>query len=103
MYYFFIDYTKALDCVGQNKLWNILKEMGIPATLPVSWETYMQVKKQQLELDMEKKKKNWTWNNGLVPNWERGVSCCILSPCLFNLTYMQCISNEMPDWMKHKL
>ena len=53
MYYFFIDYTKALDCVGQNKLWNLLKEMGIPATLPASWETYMQVKKQQLEPDME--------------------------------------------------
>ena len=53
IYYFFIDYTKALDCVGQNKLWKILKEMGIPAILPVSWETYMQVKKQHLERDME--------------------------------------------------
>ena len=27
--YFFIDYTKAFDCVDHNKLWNILKEMGI--------------------------------------------------------------------------
>ena len=33
--------------------WKILKEMGIPDHLPASWETYMQVKKQQLELDME--------------------------------------------------
>ena len=33
-----------------NKLWKILKEMGIP---PASWETYMQVRKQRLELDME--------------------------------------------------
>ena len=28
--YFFIDYAKAFDCVGHNKLWKILKEMGIP-------------------------------------------------------------------------
>jgi len=49
----FIDYTKAFDYVGHNKLWKILKEMGIPDTLPASCETCMQVKKQQLELDME--------------------------------------------------
>ena len=30
MYFYLIDYAKALDCVGQNKLWKILKEMGIP-------------------------------------------------------------------------
>ena len=36
-----------------NKLWKILKEMGIPDHLTPSWETYMQVKKQQLELDMD--------------------------------------------------
>ena len=28
---------------------------------------------------------NWTWNNGLVPNWERSMTGCILSPCLLNL------------------
>ena len=50
IYFCFIDYTKAFDCVDHNKLWKILKEMGIP---PASWETYMQVRKQQLELDME--------------------------------------------------
>ena len=48
-----MDYAKAFDCVDRNKLWKILKEMGIPDTWPVSWETYMQVRKQQLELDME--------------------------------------------------
>ena len=53
IYFCFIDYNKAFDCVDHNKLWKILKEMGIPATLPSSWETYMQVRKQQLELDME--------------------------------------------------
>ena len=48
--FFFIDYAKAFDCVDHNKLWKTLKEMGIP---PASWETCMQVRKQQLEMDME--------------------------------------------------
>ena len=30
IYFCFIDYAKAFDCVDQNKLWKILKEMGIP-------------------------------------------------------------------------
>ena len=30
IYFCFIDYAKALDCVDHNKLWKILKEMGIP-------------------------------------------------------------------------
>ena len=46
----FIDYAKAFDCVDHNKLWKILKYQ---TTWPASWETYMQVRKQQLELDME--------------------------------------------------
>ena len=53
IYFFFIDYAKAFDCVDHNKLWKILKEMGIPYHLTTSWETCMQVRKQQLELDME--------------------------------------------------
>ena len=52
-YFCFIDYAKAFDCVDDNKLWKILQEMGIPDTWPASWETCMQVRKQQLELDME--------------------------------------------------
>ena len=44
---------KAFDCVDHNKLWKILKEMGNQTTWPASWEICMQVKKQQLELDME--------------------------------------------------
>ena len=54
IYFCFIDYAKAFDCVGHNKLWKILKEMGIQTTWPASWEICMQVKKQQLEPDMEK-------------------------------------------------
>ena len=52
IYFCFIDYAKAFDSVDHNKLWKILKEMGILDHL-TSWETYMQVRKQQLELDME--------------------------------------------------
>ena len=48
IYFCFITYTKAFDCVDHNKLWKILKEMGTPDHL-----TCMQVRKQQLELDME--------------------------------------------------
>ena len=54
IYFCFIDYAKAFNCVDHNKLWKILKEMGIPDHLTWwSWETYMRVRKQQLELDME--------------------------------------------------
>ena len=53
IYFCFIDYAKAFVCVDHNKLWKILKWMGIPATWYASWEICMQVRKQQLELDME--------------------------------------------------
>ena len=53
IYFCFIDYAKAFDCVDHNKLWTILQEMGISDHLTCLLETYMQVRKQQLELDME--------------------------------------------------
>ena len=53
IYFCFIDYVKAFDCVDHNKLWKILKEMGIPDHWLASWEICVQVRKQQLELDME--------------------------------------------------
>ena len=49
----FIDYAKAFDCVEHNKLWQILEEMAYQTTWSASWEICMQVRKQQLELDME--------------------------------------------------
>ena len=49
----FIDYAKAFDCVDHNKLWKILKEMGISDHLTCLLRICMQVRKQQLELDME--------------------------------------------------
>ena len=53
IYFSFTDYAKAFDCVDHNKLWKILQEMGYQTTWPASWEICMQVRKQQLELDME--------------------------------------------------
>ena len=53
IYFCFIDYAKAFDCVDHNTLWKILKEMGISNHLICSWDICMQVRKQQLELDME--------------------------------------------------
>ena len=53
IYFCSIDYTKAFDCADHNKLWKILKEMGIPPPDLPPWEICMQVRKQQLELDME--------------------------------------------------
>ena len=49
----FTDYAKAFDCVDHNKLWKIVKRWEYQTTWPASWETCMQVRKQQLELDME--------------------------------------------------
>ena len=53
IYFCFIDYAKTFDCVDSNKLWKVLTEMGYQTNWPASWEIYMQVKKQQLEPDME--------------------------------------------------
>ena len=53
IYFSFIDYAKAFDCVDHNKLWEILKEMGIPDHLICLLRFCMQVRKQHLELDMK--------------------------------------------------
>ena len=62
-------------------------------TLPASWEICMQVKKQQLELDMEQQT-----GSKLGKEYVKAVYCN-----LAYLTYMQSTSYEMPDWMKYKL
>ena len=59
----FIDYAKAFDCVDHNKLWEILKEMGIPDHLDLL-----------LEKPICRSGNNWTWNNRLVPNRKRRMS-----------------------------
>ena len=48
-----IDYAKAFDYMDHNKLWKILKEMGIPDHLTCLLRTCMKVRMQWLELDME--------------------------------------------------
>ena len=53
IYFCFIDYAKAFDCMDHKKLWKILKRWEYQTTLPASWEICMKVKKQQVELDME--------------------------------------------------
>ena len=53
IYFCFIDYAKAFDCgitINGGKFWNWWEYQ---TTWPASWETYMQVRKQQLELDRE--------------------------------------------------
>ena len=67
--------------------------MGVSDHLIIFWETCMQVKKQQLKLDMEQ----WTGSK-LVKEYVKAVYC---HPSY--LTYMQSTSCEMLDWMKHKL
>ena len=64
IYFWFIDYTKAFDCVDHNKLWKILKEMGIPDHLTCLL--------RNLYAGQETSQ-NWTWNNRLVPDWERSM------------------------------
>ena len=71
----------------------ILKKWESQTTLPVSWEICMQVKKQQLEPDMEQKT-----GSKLRKEYIKAVYCHSAY-----LTYMQSTSCEMPGWMKHKL
>ena len=54
IYFCFIDYAKAFDCVDHINCGKFFKRWEYQTTWPASWETCMQVRKQQLELDMEK-------------------------------------------------
>ena len=53
IYFCFTDYAKAFDCVDHNKTVENSERDGNTTPWPASWESYMQVRKQQLELDME--------------------------------------------------
>ena len=89
IYFCFIDYAKAFDCVDHNKLWKILKEMEYQTTLPASWEICMHVKKQQLELDMEQQT-----GSKLRQKYVKVVYCH-----LAYLASIQSTSCEMLDWI----
>ena len=84
IYFCFIDYAKDFDCMDHNELWKFWKRWEYQITLPASWEICMQIKKQQLELDMEGSK--------LGKEFVKAVYC---HPAY--LTYMQSISWEMLD------
>ena len=66
IYFSLIEYAKAFDCVDHNKLWTILKEMGIP--------DYLTCLLRNLYAGQEATVMNWTWNNRLVPNRKRRTS-----------------------------
>ena len=93
IYFCFIDYTKAFDCVDHNKLWKILKEMGIPDHLTCLL--------RNLKVGQEATVRTLC---GII-DWfkiEKGVSQGrILSSCLFNL-YAEYIM-QILGWMNHKL
>ena len=93
IYFCFIDYTKAFDCVDHNKWWKILRDGNNQTTLAVSCETCMQAKKQQLELYMEQ-----VTDSKLEKKYDKAVYCYPVY-----LTYMQSTSCEILGWMNHKL
>ena len=75
IYFCFIDYTKAFDCVDHNKYCGkLLKRWEYQITIPVSWETCMQVKKQQSEHRMEQ-----PTGSRLRKEYGRAVCCHRLS------------------------
>ena len=76
IYFCFIDYAKAFDCVDHNKLWKILKEMGIPDHLTCLLKNLYAG--QEATVRTGHGTKDW-FQIG------KGVhQGCILSPCLFN-------------------
>ena len=93
IYFFSIDHAKAFDCVDHNKLWKILKEMGIPGHLTCLLINMNAGQKQQLELDMEQ-----CTGSKSGKEYVKAVYC---HPVY--LRYMQRASCEILGWMKHKL
>ena len=93
IYFCFIDYAKVFDCVDHNKLWKILQEMEYQTTWPAFWEICMQIKMQQLELNMKQQT-----DSKLGKEYIKAVYC---HPAY--LTSMQSTSWETLGWKKHQL
>ena len=91
IYFCFIDYAKAFDCVDHNKLWKILQEMGIPDH-PTCLLRNLYTGQEVTELDMEHQTGSKSGKE-----YFKALYC---HPAY--LTYMQNTSWEM-GWMKHKL
>ena len=90
--YFFIDYVKAFDCVDHNKLWKIIKEMGIPDHLTCLLRN-LYAGQEATELDMEQQT-----GSKLRKEYNKAAYC---HPAC--LAYMQRTPCEMLSWMHHKL
>ena len=93
IYFCFIDYAKAFDCVDHNKLWEILKEMGIPDHLTCLLRNLYAGQGASVRI-----------GHGTTDWFQIGKRVhqdYILLPSY--LTSMQRTSCEMPGWMKHKL
>ena len=96
IYFSFIDYAKAFDCVDHNKLWKILKEMGIQYHLTCLVRNLYAG--QEAAVRTGRGTANWFQvGNGVRQG-------CIVSPCLFNLyaEYIMRNAGILP-WKKHKL
>ena len=85
IYFCFIDYAKAFDCVVHNKLWKILKEMGIPDHLTCLLKNLYACQEQQLKPEVEQ----WTGSK-LGKEYVKAEYC---HPSY--LVYMQSTSHEM--------
>ena len=93
IYFCFIDYAKAFDCVDHNKLWKTLIEMGVQNHLTCLLRNLYAG--QEVTVRTGHGKTDW-FQIG------KGVrQGCILSPCLFNF-YAEYIMRN-PGWKKHKL
>ena len=92
IYFCFIHYAKAFDCVDHNKLWKILKELGIPDHLTCLLRHLYAGQESTVRTGHE----ITDWFQ--IGEYVKAVFC---QPAY--LTYMQGTSCEMLGWMKHKL
>ena len=93
IYLSFIDYVCGFDCVITTNCWKFFKKREYQTIWPASWEICMQVKKKQLELDLEQPTGS--------KSGKEYVKATYCHPAY--LTCMQSTSWVMLDWMKHKL
>ena len=93
IYFCFIDYAKAYDCVDHNKLWKILKEMGIPDHLTCLL--------RNLYAGQEARVRTGHGTTDWFQIRKEYVKAVYCHPAY--LTYTQSTSCEMPGWVKHKL
>ena len=89
IYFCFIDYAKAFDCVNHNKLWKILKKMRIPDHL--IWLLRNLYAGQEATVRAGHGTTDWFWIG------KRVRQGCILSPCLFNLYAEYIMPNAQLD------